>query len=97
MAPLCPNRANMASGSPLFKGQLVEMSFLMAIVENGTGSRARTYDLRFWRPPLYQLSYARIVCASAQQQGLPKSFRAVCKERFAGKRAFIPFARNRDS
>lgn len=27
--------------------------------ENGTGSRARTYDLRFWRPPLYQLSYAR--------------------------------------
>jgi hypothetical protein len=26
----------------------------------GTGSRARTYDLRFWRPPLYQLSYARM-------------------------------------
>ncbi len=27
--------------------------------KTGTGSRARTYDLRFWRPPLYQLSYAR--------------------------------------
>ena len=26
----------------------------------GRGSRARTCDLRFWRPPLYQLSYARI-------------------------------------
>jgi hypothetical protein len=24
---------------------------------NGRGSKARTYDLRFWRPPLYQLSY----------------------------------------
>jgi len=35
------------------------------------------------------------VRASAQQ-GLPKSFRAVCKEWFARKRAFIPFARNRD-
>ncbi len=23
----------------------------------GRGSRARTRDLRFWRPPLYQLSY----------------------------------------
>lgn len=32
----------------------------LAISKNGTGSRARTYDLRFWRPPLYQLSYARI-------------------------------------
>lgn len=32
----------------------------LAISRNGTGSRARTYDLRFWRPPLYQLSYARI-------------------------------------
>ena len=25
--------------------------------EDGRGSRARTRDLRFWRPPLYQLSY----------------------------------------
>ncbi len=25
--------------------------------ETGRGSRARTRDLRFWRPPLYQLSY----------------------------------------
>ena len=25
-----------------------------------TGSRGRTRDLRFWRPPLYQLSYTRI-------------------------------------
>ncbi len=24
---------------------------------NGRGSKARTRDLRFWRPPLYQLSY----------------------------------------
>src|SRR4051812_34105947 len=24
---------------------------------SGRGSKARTYDLRFWRPPLYQLSY----------------------------------------
>lgn len=27
------------------------------IWETGRGSRARTRDLRFWRPPLYQLSY----------------------------------------
>ena len=33
------------------------MSALSRIKENGRGSRARTYDLRFWRPPLYQLSY----------------------------------------
>src|SRR6266542_6053673 len=26
----------------------------------GRGSRARTYGLRFWRPPLYQLSYTPI-------------------------------------
>jgi hypothetical protein len=45
--------------------------------ENGTGSRARTYDLRFWRPPLYQLSYAR---TRVSAQALPKSFRARCKE-----------------
>ena len=25
-----------------------------------TGSKARTHDLRFWRPSLYQLSYSRI-------------------------------------
>src|SRR5690606_11800966 len=25
--------------------------------KTGRGSRARTDDLRFWRPPLYQLSY----------------------------------------
>ena len=29
-------------------------------VENGRGSKARTYDLRFWRPPLYQLSYTPV-------------------------------------
>src|ERR1044072_1558231 len=33
------------------------------IKESGRGSRARTYDLRFWRPPLYQLSYTP-VCRS---------------------------------
>jgi hypothetical protein len=52
---------------------------------DGTGSRARTYDLRFWRPPLYQLSYARIVRLSTQH-ALPKSFRARCKERCAPNR-----------
>ena len=30
----------------------------LQLLENGRGSRARTDDLRFWRPPLYQLSYA---------------------------------------
>lgn len=25
--------------------------------ENGRGDRNRTYDIRFWRPTLYQLSY----------------------------------------
>src|SRR5688572_1922019 len=29
----------------------------------GRGSRARTYDTRFWRPVLYQLSYAPVSCA----------------------------------
>ncbi len=29
----------------------------MHFEEDGRGSRARTRDLRFWRPPLYQLSY----------------------------------------
>jgi hypothetical protein len=57
-----------------------------ATIRDGTGSRARTYDLRFWRPPLYQLSYARIVRLSAQH-ALPKSFRARCKERSARKAA----------
>jgi hypothetical protein len=28
---------------------------------NGRGSRARTDDLRFWRPPLYQLSYTPLI------------------------------------
>lgn len=50
--------------------------------KTGTGSRARTYDLRFWRPPLYQLSYARASRrASTAQHRLPKDFRRVCKER----------------
>jgi hypothetical protein len=26
-------------------------------MDNGRGSRVRTRGLRFWRPPLYQLSY----------------------------------------
>jgi hypothetical protein len=52
----------------------------MAISKNGTGSRARTYDLRFWRPPLYQLSYARITPRINAGQALPKSFRVFCKE-----------------
>lgn len=52
--------------------------------KTGTGSRARTYDLRFWRPPLYQLSYARASRrASIAQHRLPKDFHGVCKERFA--------------
>ncbi len=26
--------------------------------ENGRGGRIRTHDMRFWRPPFYQLNYA---------------------------------------
>ena len=33
--------------------------------EDGRGSRARTRDLRFWRPPLYQLSYTPAPLAAA--------------------------------
>jgi hypothetical protein len=80
---LCPKTAYMASHRASFKGPVhgrPDDFHEMAISKNGTGSRARTYDLRFWRPPLYQLSYARIVRVSAQQ-ALPKSFRARCKER----------------
>lgn len=79
---LCLKTAYMASHRAIFKGPMrgrPDNFHEMAISKNGTGSRARTYDLRFWRPPLYQLSYARIVRMSAQQ-ALPKSFRARCKE-----------------
>src|SRR5512134_1031123 len=30
----------------------------MTFMRSGRGGRIRTRDLRFWRPPLYQLSYA---------------------------------------
>src|SRR5690606_12737294 len=43
--------------------------------ENGRGSRARTRDLRFWRPPLYQLSYT------------PRSTAYRCSSRFLVSRA----------
>ncbi len=57
MRALCPNSRYMASGAPIFKCRRPRIS--ICHLANGTGSRARTYDLRFWRPPLYQLSYAR--------------------------------------
>lgn len=81
MRPLCRNLCYMASHKPIFKGRTAKESFLGIHSKNGTGSRARTYDLRFWRPPLYQLSYARMRMSA--QQALPKSFRALCKERRA--------------
>lgn len=34
----------------------------------GRGSRARTCDLRFWRPPLYQLSYTPNAAASFHKE-----------------------------
>ncbi len=34
-----------------------EQTARIGFQENGRGGRARTDDLRFWRPPLYQLSY----------------------------------------
>ena len=33
-------------------------------MDNGRGSRVRTRGLRFWRPPLYQLSYTPITARS---------------------------------
>ena len=38
-------------------GRLPSLSFVVAQKGN-RGDRTRTCDLRFWRPPLYQLSYA---------------------------------------
>ncbi len=82
MSALCPNRANMASLPPIFKcGGHARRSNKtrtsnLAILGNGTGSRARTYDLRFWRPPLYQLSYAR-TCAFRRRRFLKASGRSV--------------------
>lgn len=55
---LCPSFPYMASHPPVFNGEAT-LFFLVHHLGDGTGSRARTYDLRFWRPPLYQLSYAR--------------------------------------
>lgn len=89
---LCPKTGYMASHPAIFKGPMrgrPDNFHELAISKNGTGSRARTYDLRFWRPPLYQLSYARIVRVSAQQ-ALPKSFRARCKERSDLIVSFLP-------
>lgn len=76
MAPLCPNRPNMASGSPIFKGRPKKIVVLPSW-KNGTGSRARTYDLRFWRPPLYQLSYARTRAPRRSRGFLKASARSV--------------------
>jgi hypothetical protein len=42
----------------------------------GRGSRARTCDLRFWRPPLYQLSYTPSVPASIPKQRQLQAWRA---------------------
>ncbi len=60
---------------------------------DGRGRGARTPDLRFWRPPLYQLSYTpiRLVAPCAVGRPLPKSLRAVCK---GGLRALSPVLRN---
>lgn len=78
---LCLKTAYMASHRAIFKGPMrgrPDNFHEMAISKNGTGSRARTYDLRFWRPPLYQLSYARIVRACRRSRRFLKaSVRAV--------------------
>ena len=55
---------------------------LPLLADFGRGSRARTRDLRFWRPPLYQLSYTPIAAHPARQ-ALPKDFPRICKECFA--------------
>jgi hypothetical protein len=50
---------------PFFVNQLPNQDFAKCTqrrfhLQNGRGSRVRTRDLRFWRPPLYQLSYTPI-------------------------------------
>ena len=52
------------SDRPLLQAPLFGFCF---ISETGRGSRARTCDLRFWRPPLYQLSYTPIADAFISQ------------------------------
>lgn len=52
MASLCLKRPHVASAALTFKCSASE-----APEDGGRGNRARTCDLRFWRPPLYQLSY----------------------------------------
>ena len=45
------------------KDALTMVSGMVTLVGIGRGSRVRTRDLRFWRPPLYQLSYTPIPVA----------------------------------
>ena len=52
--------------------------------EAGRGNRARTCDLRFWRPPLYQLSYTPMRRITARQ-ALPKDFRRSVKSAGTGR------------
>ena len=68
---------------------LCESEFARHVGETGRGNRARTCDLRFWRPPLYQLSYTP-ACAVGATPSI-SSFGAVqvrnrdwppCRERF---------------
>ena len=53
---------------------------------NGRGGRARTYDNRFWRPVLYQLSYTpkeprHRTCPAACSGRLKHIARLICKRR----------------
>jgi hypothetical protein len=41
--------------------------------ENGRGSRVRTRGLRFWRPPLYQLSYTPATALSFHNEAASSS------------------------
>src|SRR5665213_1499043 len=61
---LKPRKAQKREACEAFPG-VVQMPRCNAAIparngQIGRGSRARTYGLRFWRPPLYQLSYTPI-------------------------------------
>ena len=66
---LCPNAA-IGTIQSFRPGYCTLMPELRHLGKSGRGSRARTRDLRFWRPPLYQLSYtpaARLLFHIARQ------------------------------
>ena len=48
----------------------------LAMIRN-RGDRARTCDLRFWRPPLYQLSYAPTLGADCSLARMPSQRHAL--------------------